>query len=79
MRGEDDGVAFNVGSLLTLDDVAEILNIPADTIRWWRQIGIGPEFFGIDRGLYITVGALRPLIRSQRLASRPVLDRPMAL
>lgn len=62
--------------LLTLEDVADILMISANTVRWWRQIGAGPEFFKIRRRLYITVGDLRRWIRDQRLASRPVLDRP---
>jgi hypothetical protein len=35
--------------LLTLDDVAEILRTPVNTVRWWRQEGTGPEFFKIGR------------------------------
>lgn len=59
--------------LLTLAEVAEILMAPENTIRWWRQIGTGPEFFKIGRRLYTTVGDLRRFIREQRLASRPVI------
>ncbi len=62
--------------LLTLDDVAEILRTPVNTVRWWRQEGTGPEFFKIGRRLYTTVGDLRTFIRSQRLASQPVLGKP---
>ena len=65
--------------LLTLDDVAEILTTSPNTVRWWRQQGTGPEFFKIGRRLYTTVGDLRRFIRSQRLASRPVIDRPKAV
>ena len=62
--------------LLTLDEVAQILMTSENTVRWWRQIGTGPEFFKIGRRLYTTVGDLRRWIREQRLASRPVIPAP---
>jgi helix-turn-helix protein len=65
--------------LLTLDEVAEILKASENTVRWWRQEGTGPEFFKIGRRLYTTVGDLRRFIRSQRLASRPVIGKPKAV
>ena len=65
--------------LLTLDDVAQILKTSENTVRWWRQTGTGPEFFKIGRRLYTTVGDLRRFIRSQRLASRPVIGKPKAV
>jgi hypothetical protein len=65
--------------LLTLDDVAEILTTSANTVRWWRQQGTGPDFFKIGRRLYTTVGELRRFIREQRLASRPVIGKPKAV
>ncbi len=64
------------GELLTIDDVAEILRTPINTIRWWRQTGTGPQFFTIGRRLYIEVGDLRDFIRKQRLASQPILPGP---
>ena len=54
--------------VVELDDVAEILRTPVNTVRWWRQEGTGPEFFKIGRRLYTTVGELRTFIRAQRLA-----------
>ena len=65
--------------LLTLDEVAEILQTSPNTVRWWRQMGTGPEFFKIGRRLFTTVGALRRWIREQRLASRPVIGKPKAV
>lgn len=65
--------------LLTLDDVAEILMAPVNTVRWWRQTGTGPEFVKIGRRLYTTVGELRRFIREQRLAAQPVIGRPKAV
>lgn len=65
--------------LLTLDEAAEILRTPGNTLRWWRQTGTGPEFFKIGRRLYTTVGDLRRSIRSQRLAANPVIGKPKAV
>lgn len=59
--------------LLTLSEVAQILMASENTVRWWRQIGTGPEFFKIGRRLYTTAGDLRRWIREQRLASRSVI------
>jgi hypothetical protein len=60
--------------LLTLSEVAEILKVPLNTLRWWRQIGSGPEFFKIGRHLVTTVGDVRRFIHDQRRAKRPVLS-----
>ena len=65
--------------LLTLDEVADILQTSPNTVRWWRQTGTGPDFFKIGRRLYTTVGDLRRFIRSQRLAARPVIGKPKAV
>lgn len=65
--------------LLTLEDVAQILRTSENTVRWWRQMGTGPEFFKIGRRLYTSVADLRRFIREQRLAARPVLARPKAV
>ena len=60
--------------LLTLSEVAEILKVPINTLRWWRQIGTGPEFFKIGRHLVTTVGDVRRFIRQQRQGQRAVLS-----
>ena len=52
--------------LLTLSEVAEILRVPVNTLRWWRQLGTGPEFFKIGRHLVTTAGEVRRFIREQR-------------
>jgi len=57
--------------LLTLSEAAEILKVPVNTLRWWRQLGTGPEFFKIGRHLVTTVGDVRGFIRQQRRAARP--------
>jgi hypothetical protein len=62
--------------LLTLSDVAEILKTPENTLRWWRQIGKGPQFFKIGRRLVTTAGDVRQFMREQRLAARPLIPEP---
>lgn len=52
--------------LLTLSEVAEILKVPVNTLRWWRQHSTGPEFFKMGRRLVTTVGDVRRFIRQQR-------------
>ena len=59
--------------LLTLSEAAEILKVPVNTLRWWRQLGTGPKFFKIGRHLVTTVADLRGFIRQQRLAARPAI------
>jgi len=56
-----------------------VYSSPPNTVRWWRQLGTGPEFFKIGRRLYTTVGDLRRFIREQRLAAQPVICRPKAV
>lgn len=82
MNSNTNDVPFHArheDELLTLDEVAEILMTSPNTVRWWRQQETGPEFFKIGRRLYTTVGDLRAWIRSQRLASQPVIGRPKAV
>ena len=55
--------------LLTLTEVAEILKVPVNTLRWWRQRSTGPEFFKMGRRLVTTVGDVRRFIRQQRLGA----------
>jgi hypothetical protein len=45
--------------LLTFFEVAEILRVPINTLRWWRQLGQGPRFFKIGHQLRTTVAEVR--------------------
>ena len=56
----------NDEDFLTLPEVAEILRVPVNTLRWWRQRGDGPPFFKIGRHLVTTIGDLRAWIREQK-------------
>lgn len=57
--------------LLTLTEVAAILRVPVNTVRWWRQLGEGPTFFKIGRHLVITLGDLKTWIDDQKKHCRP--------
>lgn len=35
--------------LLTITETAEILRIPVNTLRYWRQLGSGPHSFKVGR------------------------------
>ncbi|NYI78936.1 helix-turn-helix domain-containing protein [Nocardioides panzhihuensis] len=56
--------------LLTLIEVAEILKVSPNTLRWWRQQHTGPKTFRMGRRVMSTVGDVRRFMRAQRLAGR---------
>jgi hypothetical protein len=56
----------NDEDLLTLAEVAAILRVPVNTLRWWRQRGEGPQFFKIGRHLVTTIGELKGWINDQK-------------
>ena len=49
-------------------EVAAILRVLVNTLRWWRQQGDGPRFFKIGRHLLTTIGELRVRIGLQKEA-----------
>ncbi|MFI5622780.1 helix-turn-helix domain-containing protein [Nocardioides sp. NPDC051685] len=59
--------------LLTFAEVAEVLKVSPNTLRWWRQQNTGPELFKMGRRLVSTVGDVRRFMREQRLASRRLI------
>jgi hypothetical protein len=59
--------------LLTLAEVAAVVRVPINTLRWWRQQGTGPRFFKIGRHLVTTIGELREWIEDQKRAAQPGL------
>lgn len=36
---------MNPEDALTTDEAAELLHIPAGTLRWWRTLNVGPPCF----------------------------------
>ena len=61
----------HAGDFLTLSEVADILRVPVNTLRWWRQQGAGPHYFKIGRRLVTTVGDLRVWVEDQKKHSDP--------
>ncbi len=59
--------------LLTLAEVAAVVRVPINTLRWWRQQGTGPRFFKIGRHLVTTIGELREWIEDQKRGAQPGL------
>ncbi|MEJ7831662.1 MAG: helix-turn-helix domain-containing protein [Nocardioides sp.] len=56
---------------LTLSEVADILRVPVNTLRWWRQQGAGPRYFKIGRRLVTTVGDLTTWVEEQKSGTSP--------
>lgn len=59
------------GDFLTLSEVADIIRVPINTLRWWRQQGAGPRFFKIGRRLVTTVGDLTTWVDAQKDGTTP--------
>ncbi len=57
--------------LLTLSEVADILRVPVNTLRWWLQQGTGPRYFKIGRRLVTTVGDLKTWVEEQKSGTGP--------
>jgi len=57
--------------VLTFVEVAEILKVSPNTLRWWRQQHTGPVLFKMGRRLVSTVGDVRRFMREQRVKSGP--------
>lgn len=56
---------------LTLSEVAGILGVPVNTLRWWRQQSAGPAYFKIGRRLVTTVGDLKAWVEEQKHGNSP--------
>jgi hypothetical protein len=42
-----------MSGLLTLEQFAEMVNTPINTVRYWRQTGYGPTFARIGRRVMV--------------------------
>ena len=51
MKTDDDRFDGEVGDLLTLHEVAELLRVPEATLRYWRHCKTGPTSYKIGRHL----------------------------
>lgn len=45
-------------NLVSTDDAAKLLNLSANTLRWWRSVGLGPDFYKLGRNVKYDVDTL---------------------
>ncbi len=56
--------------LLTSKRVAEILSIPEGTLRYWRNVGLGPVWLKLEGSIrYDSEDVLRYVQRNRRIPS----------
>lgn len=71
MSVETSWTQVGKGELLTLNEAAEVLRVPVNTVRWWRQRGVGPSFFKIGRHVVIKASDLHAWIDAQCVPPGP--------
>ena len=61
--------ALHDHELLTIEDPAEVLRTPVNTMRWWRQVGREPPRVTVDRDVDVSDAA-----PDEHVAQRPADD-----
>ena len=62
---------------LPIPEVAAVLRVPAETLRYWRHVGKGPKSFKIGRRVLFDEVDLRTWIAEQRAAQDNLLHHGM--
>jgi Helix-turn-helix domain len=62
------------GRRLTMQEVAELLNKPIETLKNWRWRGFGPESYNLGRRVFYDEDAVLAWIEEQRQASSQKRD-----
>jgi excisionase family DNA binding protein len=62
----EDQYDDEIGDLLTLREVAQILRVPEATLRYWIHKGTGPTTLKIGRHIRYPRAALQRWMREQR-------------
>jgi excisionase family DNA binding protein len=57
--------------LLTLDEAADYLRRPVDTLRYWRKLGRGPAAARVGRGLLYRKAELDRFVLEQESGRAP--------
>jgi excisionase family DNA binding protein len=63
-------MTVQIPDLLTIAEAAELLRIPVDTLRYWRQRGIGPDSFKVGRHVMYRAEAIADWLALQEAAGR---------
>lgn len=56
--------ATSLRFLLTLEEAAEFLNVPANTLRYWRKVGQGPAWVKMEGTIRYNRTDLEDYVRS---------------
>jgi excisionase family DNA binding protein len=54
---------------LTLSEVAEMLRMPVETVRYWRHVGKGPASFKLGRRVLYAIEDVEAFVDAARKAS----------
>jgi excisionase family DNA binding protein len=64
-----------MGRLLTIDEVAELTRVPANTLRYWRHRGTGPTAARIGKRLVYQEDEVNTWIEKQFSDQAPAVVR----
>jgi excisionase family DNA binding protein len=71
VKTDDDHFDDEVGDLLTLHEVAEMLRMPDATLRYWRHCKTGPNSYKIGRHVRYRRQDVHAWLRGQRSDRSP--------
>jgi excisionase family DNA binding protein len=60
----------HMAELLTLEEAADYLRKPVDTLRYWRKLGRGPKAAKVGRTLLYRKAEIDRWVQEQEAASR---------
>lgn len=58
-----------MSEILTLREAAELLHTSENTLRWWRQLGQGPQGYRVGRRVMFDKAEVERWLDAQRQAS----------
>jgi excisionase family DNA binding protein len=70
-RDRDANQLGSVGEFFTLGELAELLRIPAATLRYWRHCETGPDSYKVGRHIRYDRRDVDAWLRRQRHPSGP--------
>lgn len=53
-------------TFMTTAEVADLLRMPSETVRYWRHIGKGPKSFKVGRRVLYDAAAVQAWLDEQR-------------
>ena len=60
-----------IGDLLTLHEVADLLRVPEATLRYWRHCNTGPDSYKVGRHVRYRRQDVHAWLRGQRSTGSP--------